>query len=109
LPSSIGAPGLYCLKGSLTSASDGVTIKPSDVVLDLNGYSLIGSGAGVGISAQDQKNVVVKNGAVKNFVYGVVLTTTGLTEAGVVEHMLVQGTTVGIEADGQGMAARHTE
>src|SRR4051812_49581801 len=36
-----------------------------------------------------------------------ILTTTGVTEAGVVEHMLVQGTTVGIEADGQGMVVRN--
>jgi parallel beta-helix repeat protein len=65
LPYAIDTSGTYKVAGSLSSSSSGITITASNVVLDLNGYTLRGTGPGstngVYISASC-KNVRVKNG-----------------------------------------------
>ena len=78
LPYTVNAPGIYCLKGSLSLDVSGIVavrIDADDVVLDLNGHTLDGSGAGVetaslGVVAVDHKNVTVRNGTIRGFSVG---------------------------------------
>lgn len=75
LPYTISAAGSYYLTASLTSATDGITISASNVTLDLNGFTLIGSGLsssyeGVkaeGTSSNSLSNIKVTNGSVDGF------------------------------------------
>jgi parallel beta-helix repeat protein len=71
LPYVISNPGSYALATNLTgvAAAGGITITADDVVLDLNGFSLIGvPGSLDGILlAGDRRNVVVRNGVVRDW------------------------------------------
>lgn len=81
LPFQITLPGSYYLTKSFMFAGTdhGITISSSDVVLDLNGFSISGSNttvvtAGVrlnGNSTTPLRNVVVRNGTIDGFYYGV--------------------------------------
>jgi len=79
LPYTVSTPGRYFLTGSLTGVSGqgGIVINASDVILDLNGFALIGvSGSGYGIrsTSSSYDRVVVRNGTVRNWgLYGVSL------------------------------------
>jgi len=70
-------PGTITIYESTTLQSDiheGVSIGASDIVLDLNGYSMIGPGGfgdWLGILIWNVKNVTVKNGGIKNFIAGI--------------------------------------
>ena len=53
-----------------------ITINAGNVVLDLNGYTVGGSGAGVGsnaygIYAYQRKNITIRNGTVRGFIMGI--------------------------------------
>lgn len=74
----ITQPGSYYLTTNVSSISHGVVIQCDDVTLDLNGYTLSGDNDVVdygiyldAIPAQPLRNVVVKNGMVRNFGRGV--------------------------------------
>lgn len=79
VPYTIKKPGIFCLKKTLSTSiptGSAITIAASNVVLDLNGFSLDGSGAGMGttsfgITAEKQQNVTVKNGIVRGFYWGI--------------------------------------
>ena len=106
LPHTITAPGVYCLKDSLTATGDGITIAADDVVLDLGGLSLSGSGTGLGVQAADRSNVTVRNGTIRGFVVGVRLEGE-FAQGAVVEHLRIEGNSaVGIQAAGRGTAVR---
>ncbi len=71
-PVSINEPGSYRLTSDLvvTSGIDGVDIGADNVTLDLNGFTIFGSGEvglndGISIIASD--NVEVRNGTVRGF------------------------------------------
>jgi parallel beta-helix repeat protein len=74
-PYIISAPGSYKLSGNLSVASagvDGIDIKADNVVLDLNGFTISGTGilaslTGIGIFTTAHKNITVKNGSVVGF------------------------------------------
>ena len=51
---------------------DNVEIIADNIVLDLNGYSIIGT-VGFGIYLSGRNNVVIKNGGVQNFFQGIML------------------------------------
>lgn len=78
LPYVINAPGNYCLQTSLSTAAQvAVTVNASDVVLDLQGNALIGTAGpsvpNFGISGSSTR-VVIRNGIIRGFTYGVMLT-----------------------------------
>ena len=77
-PYTISEPGSYYLTTNLTSTSHGVVITTNGVTLDLMGFTLSGDGGssdyGVfvdGATNRVVENVVVRNGAVNNFAYGI--------------------------------------
>ncbi len=77
LPFAIESAGCYRLTEDLAlrdPAGTGVLIRSNNVRLDLGGHRISGTsdlhGWGVGISAQGVHDVVVENGAVSGFMYG---------------------------------------
>ncbi len=81
-PVSINEPGSYRLTSDLvvTSGIDGVEINADNVTLDLNGFTIFGSGEvglndGISINASD--NVEVRNGTVRGFLRHGVFSLTG--------------------------------
>jgi hypothetical protein len=81
IPWTITAPGVYCLISDLSAVvtyGSAIQINASDVTLDLNRHALtnfqtaVGTFA-IGISAYQQRNVVIKNGSVQGFWIGVAL------------------------------------
>jgi hypothetical protein len=85
VPFTISAPGNYYLPSDLTSSSPGVAIliNANQVVLDLNGRSLVASGpaaspnVGIGIAVLNHQDVIIQNGDIDKFgAYGVLLDAT---------------------------------
>jgi hypothetical protein len=77
-PYQITAPGIYCLKASLSYSGPGtaIGIGANDVVIDLNGHVLDGSAAGpasntTGIAGHFSNNVTVRNGTIRGFRDGI--------------------------------------
>ena len=106
LPATISTQGIYCLTGNLsTSQTSGnaITINANNVTLDLNGWKVGGQAAGTGTYAYGiysaAANVTVKNGIVRGFLNGVVLTGRGATVQGITAD---QNTAVGIDVEGPG-------
>jgi hypothetical protein len=67
-------PGSYQLKGNIIAAHEGpaIQIAAPDVTLDLNGYTISSTlSSGIGIDAPD-RNVTIRNGAVRGFDAGIV-------------------------------------
>jgi hypothetical protein len=115
VPRTIAHPGTYCLLRSLSTdiaSGAAITIEADDVVLDLGGRILDGSGAGpateaVGIAAVGRSNVTIQNGTVRGFFAGIRLTTDGTSHGHVIEAMTAErNTSRGIEAEGAGMSIR---
>lgn len=97
VPYFVTAPGIYCLKTSLSTAAGGITVAVDDVVIDLNGNILDGTPAGTGsngfgISAYNRKHVIVRNGTVRGFLHGVALHGDSITssEGYVVERLRLE-------------------
>lgn len=69
LPFLITAPGSYYLtRGLVGTSTYGIGIQADDVTLDLNGFTLRGSGGGDGILVFDpHKNVTIVNGIVRGW------------------------------------------
>ena len=66
VPTTINTPGSYIVANDLTSAGSGITIAASNVVIDFDGHILTIPDAAVdGILAQNQSNIVVKNGTIR--------------------------------------------
>jgi hypothetical protein len=67
----ISQPGSYYLTRNLNATTTGITIDAPNVHLDLNGYSIIGDGAGLttdrGIDITAGGPVSITNGFIKNF------------------------------------------
>jgi hypothetical protein len=81
LPYSIFEEGVYCLTGNLATSllsGNAITVSADNVVLDLNGWTLDGLGAGsdtatTGIYANQRKNITIRNGSIRGFLYGIAL------------------------------------
>ena len=77
VPYTISVPGHYCLRSNLNTAipsGAAITINASFVWLDLNNFTLSGSGAGTadGIAANaGRRNITVRNGTVRRFYDGI--------------------------------------
>ena len=57
----------------LACAGDGLIVGAHGITIDLNGHSLVGTGAGAGIRNDGFDGVTVRNGTVETFLYGVQL------------------------------------
>ncbi len=75
----ITTPGSYCLSNDIVGP---ITINASNVTLDLNNYTIVGSGigSGAGIIINAGTNRSVKNGRITNFDTGVLSTANVTTE-----------------------------
>jgi hypothetical protein len=67
VPTTITAPGIYCLTGDLNLAGGTGTAftvdGPEGVVIDLNGYTVYGGNNGVGLLVRNAKRVTLRNGS----------------------------------------------
>jgi len=65
----INSPGYYSLNQSLTTTGTCITINANNVVLDLNGFNIIGSNIveSYGIYANSVSGLTIENGTIKNF------------------------------------------
>src|SRR5688572_6572476 len=132
LPETITRSGVYCLVRNLsTSMTSGtaITVAADDVVIDLNGHVLDGSGAGLGtqangilsddglsVTAPSRRNITVRNGTVRGFWAGVVLGGCGpvptcdpasASQGHVIEDILAdRNTKIGLGAWGHGTIVR---
>jgi parallel beta-helix repeat protein len=62
------------LEGDLLACpGDGLIVGADGITIDLNGHSLVGTGAGAGIRNDGFDGVTVRNGTVEKFLYGVQL------------------------------------
>jgi hypothetical protein len=123
LPFTISSPGIYVLDRDLTvNGSDAIDVNTPDVVIDLNGYSIIGSNGGFGVSAGQVANVIVENGRISGFAtavqlgpYSVARNLMGSDDEGisvqgndcVVQNCILQGTGTGA-ANGAGIGIEST-
>lgn len=78
VPYVIKKPGVYRLKRDFFSEQDClIKIVASDVSLDLNGYSLMGTGdwdkVQSGICGKNVRNIKIYNGGLNSFTYGILL------------------------------------
>jgi hypothetical protein len=114
LPYVISAQGSYCLDRSLsTSQTTGaaITVNTDFVTIDLNSFKIGGGAAGlgtnaVGVYALNRKNVVIRNGNIRGFLYGIQLTG-GTSQAHIVEDMrLDENTFTGIYVNATGSTIR---
>lgn len=79
LPHVIDSEGVYCFTGNLqTSMTTGnaISITADNVIVDLNGWNLDGSGAGAdtitrGINAYQRNNITIRNGTIRGFYIGI--------------------------------------
>ena len=74
LPFTISSSGRYTLNSDLTAAGgSGITVSASNVVLDLNGFTIAQSttGTGQGIIIKNRTNVTVENGTLSGWAEGV--------------------------------------
>lgn len=66
----ISSPGSYYLLADATFVGNGIVITSDNVTIDLNGFTLNGFGIGTGkgiVVSGSHRNVVIRNGTVRNF------------------------------------------
>jgi len=71
----ISTAGSYILTNSISASGDCLVIEAHHVTIDLNDFTLIGSGTGAGITTRDEilKDIVVRNGNIRSFENGIVM------------------------------------
>jgi len=81
------APGSYVLIRDVVdnrAAFDAVQITASNVTIDMQGFSIIGtSGTGIGINATGQSNVVIHNGIITGMGGGAIVTSANANISGI--------------------------
>lgn len=81
-PATVNAPGVWKVTGNLTATAQCITIAASGAAIDLGGYTITGlnkggSTWGVGEEGAGRfSSIIIANGTIKNFEYGVLLETT---------------------------------
>lgn len=106
IPIKINTQGIYCLTDHVTtgiSSGNAIDIKTNNVTLDLNGWKVGGQSAGLetqttGIFSSGT-NIVIKNGIVRGFYKGIVLTGRGARVEGILAD---QNTNTAIQVESQG-------
>ncbi len=105
VPYTISAPGTYVLGSNLTyssAAGAAITILSSNVTLDLAGHYLYFPGtptSNVGVYVHNAGNVVIQNGIIAVFTYGVYIEHTGgtaLITGDIVENLKLTNVTDGV-------------
>jgi len=99
IPYTISSSGVYCLTGNLSmgrTTGRAIYIGADDVVLDLNGWTLEGTGGlatqTTGIKAYKRKNITIRNGTIRGFFKAVYLE--GLKSQGhLIEDIQADGNT----------------
>jgi nitrous oxidase accessory protein NosD len=83
------------LTGPLSGCASGLVVGADDITIDLNGYSIEGTGAegSAGIAAADRAHVLVKNGTVTGFGTGVSML--GTSES-IVRDLRISATDTGV-------------
>jgi len=61
----------YVLTGNITSDAGGIVVQRSNIIVDGNGYTLQGTGSGIGIYWSVRKNVTIRNTNIKDFFEGI--------------------------------------
>ena len=91
-PVTISASGSYYLTTNVyASTTSGITIATNNVTLDLNGFALLGTSYGPGISLSGNlTNITVRNGSLGGWEFGVSASTGGSGNI-VLEHLLLSG------------------
>jgi parallel beta-helix repeat protein len=79
---------------------NGLVVRASNITIDLNGHTIDGTGAGIGISNNGFDNVTIRNGTIHQFNYGIVLQS-GTTES-VVESMTLTHDDYALQISGAG-------
>jgi hypothetical protein len=105
-PYAITAPGIYCLKNSVTGD---ISIHADDVVLDLNGHVMqsLKPGSGSGITAFDRANITVRNGTIRGHHYGIQISGK-LSRGHLLEHLkITDSLDSAIILYGDGSVVRH--
>jgi hypothetical protein len=108
-PYKITEPGSYRLNGNLVvKAADttAINIDASNVTIDLNGFSITGPGASVGLygvaDLSADTAVAVRNGTIAGFSYGIQLNGSGglkdFVTGAIIENMTVYNNGVGINS-----------
>ena len=78
----------------LTCVGDGLIVGADDITIDLNGYTIAGSGGGLGIAVTGRTNISIKGGTIRNFAVAVrVRTSTDV----VIKHNEFVGNPEGID------------
>ena len=118
LPALINVQGIHCFTGDLSTAitsGNAIDIQTNNVVLDLNGFKLGGLAAGPGtnangIQASDRQNITIRNGTIRGFFIGILLTGSAASQGHVVEDIRAdQNTFAGIEVNGTGNIVRNNQ
>jgi hypothetical protein len=120
VPFVVRKAGMYCLARDLTlpgSTGSAIEIAADDVVIDLRGHRLDGSGGAgtqaIGILAFERKHLTIRNGIVSGFIHGILLQDLAeppLSGAHVVEDIrAVDNTFKGIVVYGYGNLVRRNQ
>jgi hypothetical protein len=105
VPYTISAPGTYVLGSNLTyssAAGAAITILSSNVTLDLGGHYLYFPGtptSNVGVYVHNAGNVIIQNGIIAVFHYGIYIEHTGgtaLNSGNIVQNLRLTNVTYGV-------------
>lgn len=85
VPAVITKQGIHCFKqdfGTAITSGNAIEIQTNNVTIDMNGYKLGGLAAGAGtmangIYAEGKKNITIRNGTIRGFHSGILLTVVG--------------------------------
>lgn len=122
-PTTITQPGTYILTSDIfyrAASGAAITIAASNVILDLNGYAIVGPGTAsnlaYGVYVRNQNRVTIRNGTIMGFQYGVyisddadlALAERGFNQGGhLVEGLTLIGNTFrGMRIEGRGNVIR---
>jgi len=79
-PALVNSPGIWKVTGPLTATAECIIIATNGAAIDLGGYTITGSAKGeswgVGEEGGKFSSVIIANGTIKNFAYGILLATT---------------------------------
>jgi hypothetical protein len=103
IPTTITAPGIYCLTGDLNLGGTGTAFTvdgPEGVVIDLNGYTVYGGGSGTGLLVRNAKRVTLRNGSLINIARAAQIQNTGQWTKLEDLHIVATGYYITIESYG---------
>jgi parallel beta-helix repeat protein len=108
IPYTISTPGSYYITQDLTSTTYGIYVAVDNVTIDLRGHSLIGNSANSGgVYLWGRKNVEVKNGTIRGFVYGVYEGLTTGRSHRIINIRAIDNSGTGVSVKGAGHTIRN--